>query len=189
MKRITYGEAEMVLQAFDVATLRLVREVALPPKFAMLYPYGSMLAESADGKYVYVQNATPATSVTVVDVVPVHDHLDRVRGVPLRRMGQRVVRVVDMHALVGVVQRFGDRVAAVFHPEVGLRESYASNRYVEQLRHCAEEPGVEGQRVEDRRIKRKDGPPVTSEHRRPVVGRGTCIECGGAGRVDHLGRE
>jgi methylamine dehydrogenase heavy chain len=68
MKRITYGEAEMVLQAFDVATLRLVREVALPPKFAMLYPYVSMLAESADGKYVYVQNATPATSVTVVDV-------------------------------------------------------------------------------------------------------------------------
>jgi methylamine dehydrogenase heavy chain len=69
MKRITYGEAEMVLQAFDVASLSPVKEVILPPKFAMLNPYESMLAQSADGQYVYVQNATPATSVTVVDIV------------------------------------------------------------------------------------------------------------------------
>ena len=68
MKRIVYGDAEMVLQAFDVATSSPVREVALPAKLAMLTPYRHMLAESADGKYVFVQNATPATSVTVVDV-------------------------------------------------------------------------------------------------------------------------
>ena len=69
MKRIAYGEAEMVLQSFDVATLSPTKEIALPPKVAMLTPYQDMLAQSADGKYIYVQNATPATSVTVVDVV------------------------------------------------------------------------------------------------------------------------
>jgi methylamine dehydrogenase heavy chain len=68
MKRIVYGDAEMVLQVFDVATSSAVREVVLPAKLAMLTPYRHMLAESADGKYVFVQNATPATSVTVVDV-------------------------------------------------------------------------------------------------------------------------
>lgn len=68
MKRIAYGEAEMVLQAFDVTTLSPVREIVLPPKFAMLTPYRHMLAHSADGKYLYVQNATPATSVTVADI-------------------------------------------------------------------------------------------------------------------------
>lgn len=68
MKRISYGEAEMVLQSFDVATLSLIKEIALPPKFAMITPYQHLLAQSADGRYIYVQNATPATSVTVVDV-------------------------------------------------------------------------------------------------------------------------
>jgi methylamine dehydrogenase heavy chain len=68
MKRIVYGDAEMVLQAFDVATSSPVREVVLPSKLAMLTPYRHMLAESADGRYIFVQNATPATSVTVVDV-------------------------------------------------------------------------------------------------------------------------
>ena len=67
-KRIVYGESEMVLQVFDVHTMALLREIALPQKYAMLTPYRHMLAESADGKYVFVQNATPATSVTVVDV-------------------------------------------------------------------------------------------------------------------------
>lgn len=69
MKRISYGDAEMVLQSFDVATLSLKSEIPLPPKLAMLTDSPHMLAESADGRYVYVQNATPATSVTVVDVI------------------------------------------------------------------------------------------------------------------------
>src|SRR6202046_5684252 len=68
MKRIARSDAEMGLQAFDVAPSSPPREVALPAKLAMLTPYRHMLAESADGKYVFVQNATPATSVTVVDV-------------------------------------------------------------------------------------------------------------------------
>lgn len=66
-KRYAYGDAEMVLQYFDVATLSPTKEILLPPKFAMVSPYESIVAQSADGKYIYVQNATPATSVTVVD--------------------------------------------------------------------------------------------------------------------------
>ena len=67
-RRYTYGEVETALQIFDVATLTLRREILLPNKLAMLAPYDSLVAQSADGRYVYVQNATPATSVTVVDL-------------------------------------------------------------------------------------------------------------------------
>jgi methylamine dehydrogenase heavy chain len=69
MKRVVYGEREMILQIYDVATLSLIKEIPLPPKLAMVLNLESMLVQSADGRYVYVQNATPATSVTVVDVI------------------------------------------------------------------------------------------------------------------------
>jgi methylamine dehydrogenase heavy chain len=68
-RRFSYGELETVLQSFDVATLTLTREIPLPPKLAMTVAFESLLAQSADGRYIYIQNATPATSVTVVDNV------------------------------------------------------------------------------------------------------------------------
>jgi methylamine dehydrogenase heavy chain len=68
MKRISYGDPEFILQVYDVATLSPTREIALPPKLAMVDTMEPMLAQSADGRLVYVQNATPATSITVVDV-------------------------------------------------------------------------------------------------------------------------
>lgn len=68
LKRIAYGEHEQVLQVFDVATLSPEREVILPNKAAMVAAYDPLLTQSADGKLIYVQNATPATSVTVVDI-------------------------------------------------------------------------------------------------------------------------
>lgn len=68
LKRIMYGEHEQVLQAFDIATLTPVKEVILPNKAAMVAAYTPLLTQSADGKFIYVQNATPATSVTVVDI-------------------------------------------------------------------------------------------------------------------------
>ena len=36
MKRVVYGERETVLQIYDVATLSLIKEIALPAKFAMV---------------------------------------------------------------------------------------------------------------------------------------------------------
>lgn len=68
MKRIVYGDLEHVLQIYDIATLTPVKEVSLPPKAAMSLGYTALLQQSADGKFVYVQNGTPASSVTVVDV-------------------------------------------------------------------------------------------------------------------------
>jgi methylamine dehydrogenase heavy chain len=69
VKRVVYGPRETVMQIYDVATLSVIREIALPAKFAMVLTQLPMLVQSADGRYVYVQDATPATSVTVVDVI------------------------------------------------------------------------------------------------------------------------
>jgi methylamine dehydrogenase heavy chain len=69
IKRVVYGPRETIMQIYDVATLSLIREIELPSKFAMVLTLGPMLVQSADRRYVYVQNATPATSVTVVDVI------------------------------------------------------------------------------------------------------------------------
>lgn len=68
MKRYLYGDLEHVLQVYDIAKLTPVREIALPPKAAMTLGYAPMLQQSADGRFVYVQNGTPASSVTIVDI-------------------------------------------------------------------------------------------------------------------------
>lgn len=68
MKRITYGPNEMVLTSYDIPTGKIGPEVVLPPKAAMALGYSSLLKVTADGKFILVQNATPASSVTVVDL-------------------------------------------------------------------------------------------------------------------------
>jgi len=66
--RLDKGERADVLQIYDLENLKLSGEVTLTPKRAQALPYRGLLEISADGKRVYVQNATPATSVTVVDL-------------------------------------------------------------------------------------------------------------------------
>jgi len=66
-KRITYGPNEMVLTSYDVTTAKVGPEVVLPPKAAMALGYTPLLRQTADKKFVLVQNATPASSITVVD--------------------------------------------------------------------------------------------------------------------------
>ncbi|HTO19764.1 MAG TPA: amine dehydrogenase large subunit [Pseudomonas sp.] len=66
--RITYGKTEAVLQEFDVDTLSLKREVVIPEKMAQVAPSSAVLALSGDERFAFVQNATPATSVTLVDL-------------------------------------------------------------------------------------------------------------------------
>lgn len=68
-KRITSGPTEAVLQEFDVDTMSAKREIIISEKMAQVAPQKSLLQLSADEKYAFVQNATPATSVTVVDLV------------------------------------------------------------------------------------------------------------------------
>jgi methylamine dehydrogenase heavy chain len=67
-KRIMSGPTEAVLEEFDASSLVKKREIILSPKMAQSSPQLSYLDFSADGHYAYVQNATPATSVTVVDL-------------------------------------------------------------------------------------------------------------------------
>ncbi|MCC6734801.1 MAG: hypothetical protein IT534_01580 [Bauldia sp.] len=69
LTRLTYGDTTMVLQAFDVATMTPTMEVVLPPKIAMVGPYEHLLQLSADERFALVMNATPAASVTIVDLV------------------------------------------------------------------------------------------------------------------------
>ncbi len=68
LKRFTYGPAESVVQIFDLATLTEKREIIVPTKAVKAIGMSQLLEQSADGRYLYVQNATPATSVTVVDL-------------------------------------------------------------------------------------------------------------------------
>lgn len=67
-KRITYGPTEAVLQEFDVETLSLKREIIIPEKAVQVAPSNAVVTLSHDDNYAFVQNATPATSVTVVDL-------------------------------------------------------------------------------------------------------------------------
>jgi len=67
-ERITYGPIKAYLQKFDVKTLETTQEVELPPQMAQTMAQQPGLVVSPDGKWAYVQNATPATSVTVVDM-------------------------------------------------------------------------------------------------------------------------
>ena len=67
-KRIMYGPVEAIIQTFDVATLKTQQEATILPKFAQVSPQQGQIQVSADGARAYVQNATPATSVTVVDL-------------------------------------------------------------------------------------------------------------------------
>ncbi|WP_081811398.1 amine dehydrogenase large subunit [Hyphomonas beringensis] len=67
-ERITYGPIKAYLQKFDVKTLETTQEIELPPQMAQTAAQQPALAISADSKWAFVQNATPATSVSVVDL-------------------------------------------------------------------------------------------------------------------------
>ncbi len=66
--RLSSGKGEHVLQVFDVETATLTKEIVLPFKLSQYTDDASLMQLSADERYLYLQNATPATSVTVVDL-------------------------------------------------------------------------------------------------------------------------
>lgn len=66
--RLYRGQRADVVEIHDPQTLALQAEIDIPPKRAQAASYRSLLAPSSDGRLLYVQNATPATSVTVVDL-------------------------------------------------------------------------------------------------------------------------
>lgn len=68
MSRLTRGDKTDLFEIYDLETLKFKQEIVLPTKRSPSLPYRGMLTVSADGRFAYVQNATPATSVTVVDL-------------------------------------------------------------------------------------------------------------------------
>ena len=55
------------LEAYDTKTFALKKEILIPSKHAMALPYKGTIAPSLDDAWVFIQNATPLSSVTVVD--------------------------------------------------------------------------------------------------------------------------
>ncbi|WP_176461077.1 amine dehydrogenase large subunit [Janthinobacterium sp. PC23-8] len=68
LTRHTHGERHDVVEIYDADTLRITGDVELPPKRAQSAYQQTLSRTSHDGRYLFVQNATPATSVSVVDV-------------------------------------------------------------------------------------------------------------------------
>ena len=68
LRRYTYGDVDAVIHEWDPETLALRREFTVTPKVAQALSQRGTLNLSADGKFLLVQNATPATSITVADL-------------------------------------------------------------------------------------------------------------------------
>ncbi len=66
--RMVRGTRADVVEIYDTKTLAYEREILLPAKRSNGISIPGMLATSSDGKYLLVQNATPASSVSVVDI-------------------------------------------------------------------------------------------------------------------------
>jgi len=62
------GERTDIVEVWDADSLSFKYEIVIPPKRAMALNYEGLLRLSADKRWLFVQNATPATSVTVVDM-------------------------------------------------------------------------------------------------------------------------
>lgn len=66
--RLSRGERAEVLDIWDAETLTHKGEIPIPPKHAQALNYKGTIRTSADGRFVLIQNATPASSVSVVDL-------------------------------------------------------------------------------------------------------------------------
>lgn len=69
MTKLNRGERFGQMEVYDATTLKLKSEVSVPPKHSQSFPYRGKIRTSADGRLVFMQNSTPASSVTVVDRV------------------------------------------------------------------------------------------------------------------------
>jgi len=67
--RMYRGERTDVLEIWDKATLTFKKELVLPSIRALYAASRSAMAETLDRKFILIQNATPASSITVVDLV------------------------------------------------------------------------------------------------------------------------
>lgn len=65
--KLNRGERFEEILVYDARTLALKEEIPYPAHHAQALPYRGTIRASGDGRFILVQNATPATSVSVVD--------------------------------------------------------------------------------------------------------------------------
>lgn len=65
--KLNRGERIEEIDVYDAATLKLKAEIPYPARHAQALPYFGTLRTSGDGRFILVQNATPATSVSIVN--------------------------------------------------------------------------------------------------------------------------
>lgn len=64
--KLNRGERSEEILVYDARTLALKAEIPYPSRHAQALPYVGTLRTSGDGRFILVQNATPATSVSIV---------------------------------------------------------------------------------------------------------------------------
>jgi len=67
LSRLNRGTRTDTVDVYDSQTLVLKEEIIIPPKHAQALPYKGVMAVTGDGRFILVQNATPASSIAVVD--------------------------------------------------------------------------------------------------------------------------
>ncbi|WP_134681156.1 amine dehydrogenase large subunit [Paracoccus ravus] len=68
MERFVYGPLKAIVHEWDVASLSRKREFEIPVKLAHVESQPGLFALTEDETYLLAQNATPATSVSVIDL-------------------------------------------------------------------------------------------------------------------------
>lgn len=67
-ERVTRGKRTDTVEVWDALGLTFEKEIVLPNNRIQGLNYRGMFRQSADGKLIILQNATPATSVAIVDL-------------------------------------------------------------------------------------------------------------------------
>lgn len=65
--KLNRGERSEEILVYDTKTMTIKAEIPYPAHHAQALPYMGTLRTSADGRFIYVQNATPATSISIVN--------------------------------------------------------------------------------------------------------------------------
>jgi methylamine dehydrogenase heavy chain len=67
LAKLNRGTRTDQIDVYDSQKLTLKAEIIIPPKHAQSLPYKGMIATTPDGQFILVQNATPASSVSIVE--------------------------------------------------------------------------------------------------------------------------
>ena len=67
-EKLTRGKRSDYLEAYDTSTLAIKQEIPIATTRAQALNYRPLMQGSVDGRWMFIQDATPATSISVVDL-------------------------------------------------------------------------------------------------------------------------